>query len=597
MFRYVGLAWDPSQPKLVLESNRLAAGLVRARGWSTVLVRPGLQVFATGVKPRINGAYELQGSQGVVLGRLFRRAELETSESADITLARQESEVIRESGGRSLVLDFWGRYVAFISTASGHHSVLRDPSGALPCFHLKHQGVTIVFSWLDDVLALLTPDALPHVNWDALQAHILYGGLGWHETALAGVSEVLAGERFELESGTSTLLWSGIDIASSPSQTSSASAAAKLRDVVHACTRAWASCHDTILLRLSGGVDSSILASCLSADRTETDVLCVNYHSEGSDSDERLYARLAASRAGRDLIERERDANFRIDRVLTVARMPAPVAYAGWMNATTDARLAAAHRASAMFTGAGGDPLFFQFASWWPAADYLKVRGLDRGFPAAAMDAAHLSKSSVWHVARRAFGEWLRPDRRIRTTDVRAHVLLTPQALSPSWPQRRFAHTELLRSTLPIGKHMQAAHLLHPIGYYDPLERDAAPEIVNPLLSQPLVELCLRLPSYVLTEGGQGRALARRAFSADLHPEIATRRSKGGMEEHVKAILMANLPFARSMLLDGELARRGLVDRDKVEQLLSNTPTAIAAHMGHVHSLIGVEAWLTRWPR
>lgn len=595
MFRYLALAWDPDRQASALEAHHLGERLILASVWNAAMVRPGLKVFTAGAKPGINGAYALQGGHGVVLGRLFRRSDLDSPPTADITLTRQEAEQIRESGGRALVLDFWGRYVALIQSGPGHTCVVRDPSGTLPCFRVLHKGIAIVFSWLEDALALLPPSAHPRVNWDALRAYILLGELGWHETALDGVIQIVPGERLELGSETSTLLWSGVDIAAIPSGIDAMATPAQLRDLVRSCTRAWASCHDTILLRLSGGLDSSILASCLSCDDTQADVICVNYHSEGSDSDERRYARLAATRAGRDLIERERDPDFRIDRVLQCARMPAPVAYSGWMNAATDARLATAHSASAMFTGAGGDPVFFEFARWWPAADYLHDRGLDRGFVAAAMDAARLGRVSVWHAMGKAFAEWLLSKPRTRAT-AQANLLLVHETTIPSSQRERFVHPELVRSTLPIGKHMQAAHLLHPIGYYDPFEQTSAPEIVNPLLSQPLVELCLRLPTYVLTQGGQGRALARRAFARDLHPDIATRRSKGGMEEHVKAVLMSNIEFARSMLLDGELARRGLIDRDKVGQLLSSQPTALVGPMGHLHALIGVEAWLTRWP-
>jgi asparagine synthase (glutamine-hydrolysing) len=137
---------------------------------------------------------------------------------------------------------------------------------------------------------------------------------------------------------------------------------------------------------------------------------------------------------------------------------------------------------------------------------------------------------------------------------------------------------------------------MYPINYYDPFEREAAPEMVNPLLSQPLVELCLRLPSYVLTRGGRGRALARQAFAADLPPEIATRRSKGGMEEHIRAVLLDNLEFARGLLLEGELMRRGFIDRARVEALLCGPPATLASRAGEVHVCLGIEAWLRHWP-
>jgi asparagine synthase (glutamine-hydrolysing) len=597
MFRYIGLAWDNAQPMASARARQLAMGLQARAGWNAALVRPGLQVFAAGARPGINSAYPLQGDQGVALGKLFRRCDLGSLPASDVSLTPLEAERILESGGRALVRDFWGRYIAFIQTAPGATCVLRDPSGTLPCFLIRHHGVSIVFSWLEDVLEMLAHVEPPRVNWDALEAHILLGALGGRETALEGVSQILPGEVLDLSSGGSTLLWSAVDIAQSPTAHSAAQAAALLRETVRACARSWASCYDTILFRLSGGVDSSILLSCLAPDGTQADVICVNYHSPGSDSDERRYARLAAGRAGRDLIERERDSDFRIDRVLKIARMPGPVPYIGWMNARTDAKLASAHSAAALFSGAGGDPLFFEFARWWPAADYLRSRGLDAGFAAAAMDAARLGRVSVWRAAAMAVAERVRPNSPAREPSGHAAALLGQGLLNKEMQRERFVHPDLLRATLPIGKHTQTVQLMYPIGYYDPFEQASAPELVNPLLSQPLVELCLGLPTYVLTQGGRGRALARRAFAPDLPPPIATRRSKGGMEEHIEKVLLSNLAFARGMLIEGELVRRGLLDRTKVEELLSGKPTALAGPLSQIHALIGVEAWLARWPR
>ncbi len=142
---------------------------------------------------------------------------------------------------------------------------------------------------------------------------------------------------------------------------------------------------------------------------------------------------------------------------------------------------------------------------------------------------------------------------------------------------------------------MQTTALLYPIGYYDPFEQAAAPEIVNPLLSQPLMEYCLQLPTYLLIQGGRGRALARRAFADDLPAQVINRRSKGDMEEHVKAVLQSNLAFVRELLLDGQLAARGLIDRPKVEELLSGRPTTLSSAAGQIHSLVAIEAWLARW--
>jgi asparagine synthase (glutamine-hydrolysing) len=278
-----------------------------------------------------------------------------------------------------------------------------------------------------------------------------------------------------------------------------------------------------------------------------------------------------------------------------MSRAPGPVSHIGYLNAAVDARLAAANGASAMFTGAGGDQLFYEFNRWWPLADYLRLRGLDSGFPSAALDAARLGRVSVWRAVAMALMDRVRPSPTM-LAPLRQRPVLGDGIRSWRMQRGRFIHPALQgRTGLPIGKHMQTWALMYPIGYYDPFECERAPELVNPLLSQPLIELCLRMPTYVLTQGGQGRASLRRAFAADVPASIINRRAKGGMEEHIKDVLDRNVSFVRELLVDGELVRRGLVDREVVLALLSDKPTSVAGPMSEIHSLIGVEAWLGRW--
>ena len=69
------------------------------------------------------------------------------------------------------------------------------------------------------------------------------------------------------------------------------------------------------------------------------------------------------------------------------------------------------------------------------------------------------------------------------------------------------------------------------------------------------------------------------------------------MSEVVKSLLLDNLDFARSMLLDGELVRRGLILRHKAEAALSGRPSSVASNVMEIHDLIAIEAWTRRWSR
>jgi asparagine synthase (glutamine-hydrolysing) len=118
---------------------------------------------------------------------------------------------------------------------------------------------------------------------------------------------------------------------------------------------------------------------------------------------------------------------------------------------------------------------------------------------------------------------------------------------------------------------------------------------VTPLLSQPLLELLMRIPTWVLTAGGWDRALARRAFGHEVPRRILMRRTKGGQEEYAKSIFTRDLDFARDLLLDGRLVRRGLLDAVRLANVLSGQPSRTAAGNAELYGCLSMEVWLRQW--
>src|SRR5262249_54036655 len=116
------------------------------------------------------------------------------------------------------------------------------------------------------------------------------------------------------------------------------------------------------------------------------------------------------------------------------------------------------------------------------------------------------------------------------------------------------------------------------------------------LMSQPLIELCLRIPSYVWITGGRDRAIARRAFEHVLPPVIARRQQKGAIDQHNLQIFDANETYLRAMLLDGLLVKEGLLDRARLERYLTRGASRAGFEYNDVlrHHLC-TEAWLRRW--
>lgn len=595
MFRYIAFSWTPTDESQAHFAERLERALLERGAWHPAFEMFGHKVFMTGNARAVNDAYQLPPNQGVVLGRLFRRGGPTPTGRDDVDLSDFDAQRIVHSNGRSLIEQFWGRYVAFLPSGAGDARVLRDPTGALPCFHLAVEGVSIVFSWMEDLFQLLH---LPtqSVDWDAVAAHMLLGRVSGHKTTLDGVTQVLAGELTPMTaSGDPPLqLWSAADIARRPSSAGPAATARLLRDTVAECARSWASCYESFVLRLSGGVDSSILLGVLSEHLPASKFVCLNYHSSEPSGDERAYARLAAQERRVPLIERAVDEDILLESLLTAARTPLPLQYVGSMaTGRTDADVASAHQAGAVFNGAGGDQLFFEVQCTWPAADYLKVRGLDQGFIGAVLDAAHLGRVSFWSSLWRAVA-----DNRFKGNPVDnagGHLsLMPPEAIDAATRvAHRFVHSSWLAAQdLPIGKFHQLGMVISPLEYYNHHLREAAPERVHPLMSQPLMELCLSTPTFVLSQGGRGRGLARAAFTDSVPTEILNRRSKGQMENYIVKVLQRNRKFAREVLLDGVLAKHGLLDRQRAEGALADHSVSSPTRATEIHTWLACEAWL-----
>jgi asparagine synthase (glutamine-hydrolysing) len=150
------------------------------------------------------------------------------------------------------------------------------------------------------------------------------------------------------------------------------------------------------------------------------------------------------------------------------------------------------------------------------------------------------------------------------------------------------------RGVLP-GKieHVRALMRLHNIS--DGKERIAIAPMRYPLLSQPLVELCLRIPSWMWITGGRNRAVARDAFADSLPPMVLNRRTKGDFTAFCGGVYSRNRSVLREALLDGWLADNGVIDRAAVGAYLNNPAPPTTVDFYRLLEMAAVEAWAQAW--
>ncbi len=600
MFGYLALVWHDRDPA----AREQARGLIErcladSPQWQTVTRARGLHVCCTGIRAGASEARPLHGGCGVILGQLFERLYNNQSSVAPPVLDAARTAALLSSRGRDLVDHYWGRYVAFLyDELDGATRVLRDPSGGLPCLTVRFAGVRLYFSAMRDVqhLGLGGFD----VDWSYLAASVCLMRGHSSATALRAVSQILGGECVALreDHAQSEFYWDALQIAASGPIEDPGEAAHQLRDRVMDTTRAWASCYEAILLSLSGGLDSSIVYAALRDTPLKERLTCFHYYPTGSDMDERQFARSVARSGGSELLERPRDSTLSLAPLLGVEASHEPANYLYYLeHSRLDAALAAERGATAAFIGWGGDQLFYQERASFAAGDYLQRQGLRPHFFRIALDAAFMDRVSVWHVLHAAFAQQRRKYRwTLRAEVAKFRPLIRTEVLDDVYSRELHVHPLLsdARGT-PSGKLWHAFQLSSPWEFYDPLGSADDPERVAPLYSQPVIELCLRIPVDVLTLGGWDRAIARRAFRQELPREVANRREKGGIEWHVRGILEHNAGFVRELLLEGELVAAGIVDRQKLATALSGKASPLRASVGELLDFLGIEAWLRRW--
>lgn len=122
--------------------------------------------------------------------------------------------------------------------------------------------------------------------------------------------------------------------------------------------------------------------------------------------------------------------------------------------------------------------------------------------------------------------------------------------------------------------------------------RSSARRVRMPLLSQPVMEACLTIPSWMWIAEGQNRAVARTAFADLLPRQVLNRRSKGTFMNYVAGVYRRNSEHMRRFLLEGQLESRGLLDSDAVIRHFNRVLPPRDRSFMRIFDLCMIENWV-----
>lgn len=515
----------------------------------------------------------LPNGAGVVLGQLFDR---------DYRAANLDSYPGQETGpGPSeLAKDYWGSYVAILQRGA---IIARDPSGALPAFYRQEKGHLFVSNDVD-----LLADSFA-VCWDMLLDNIASEGFHDEKTCLADIYELRPGMYLHCTDPRPIEhpFWSPWDHCHLQPAISKARVAEELETTICKTVASLVSSYRKPLCLASGGLDSSIVLAALAAANVET--ACLTISTADPSGDERRYAAIVADHFGFALLEAQYETDHVSVASCAAPYLPHPKRRPLFQSMAHLAAKAAGEAGADMFiNGNGGDQIFSFTMSATPILDCLKAKRPLLEILATFENVSLLTGCSLgeaimglWRRSRKPTGYvwpmsnlFLKADR----------VLAAPKHPWLNCPPH----------ALP-GKAHHIAMILRMQEHIENPFQTNIPPMITPLMAQPILEACLAIQSWHWIQGGQNRAVAREAFRHRLPAEILTRKGKPGPASFSALLLQTYLPQMKERLLDGHLAREGIIDRTAVETAMANILAQDVNQCRRLLQLADAEAWCTHW--
>lgn len=483
-----------------------------------------------------------------------------------------------------LLTSHWGSYIALRHDprAPIFLSVFAEPIGSRACDYWQHDGVTMVGCdadrWLDRF-----PPANLGLDLEEIAQVIHYPSQAAETAPLSGIASLQTGAVtcFLRSAIKARRLWTPRDHCVPNDRVGDP---ATLALIVDASVAAWSSTYGKPIVELSGGLDSAIVAAGLV--RAGHDGLeAFTFFSDSLEGDERRFSRAAAERL--QLVAHE--LAFEISAMDESLLDDAAVGVRPGIGSTTffhDRQLAGigeARGADALFTGRGGDALFFQHPT------PLVVRDRRQGGKVLSLERleglARWCQTNVWGVA------------------ISAYFPAMPVSPATASQNRFCLHASHSRPSTwagPLegvsrGKRMQIEAIAGDRNAFGPSRCAQKMRVIHPLLSQPIVEYVLGQSLMTLTQGRRDRAMARAAYADRLPAALIERRGKGALSCFFGQTLARSAPLLRTHLLEGALAEAKLVDRKLLEQALDPEYLVRSGCYGEIIRLLVIERWMRGW--
>jgi asparagine synthase (glutamine-hydrolysing) len=527
------------------------------------------------------------GDYGFVIGVVFSR-----QTNAQLTHLPHE---VPLAGGilaisSWLMRECWGGYVAiFVCPLTNAVSIFVDPSGLCPVYCTETSTHILIAT---HIALLADPgNAVICPSYAALHSYLVRSELRQRQSCLNGVTELRPGEVVTVTASEqrSELIWRPENFMPSSKTVTFEEAAEELARVAGAVCKSWGELFGKVTVAASGGVDSSLICAALAT--RNLSFSCATVATLDPSGDERRFVRMLAGRLNVEIVDAVYDLRS-IDPLRSISEgLPRPSKKA-FMAALEAALFAAAAEVGTdiVFDGNSGDNLFCFLHSSVPVIDRIRQEGVGRGTFDTFHDMCLVTGCDIRSMARATIRRLFRQSSNLAWLP--DHRLLSRRDDSPNDYDPL---TPWLDSAIKIadGKKDHLALIMRSQLHVHGLAADGLPRF-SPLASQPLVEYCLGVPTWLWCAGGKNRAVARAAFANRLPREIVERTSKAGPDSFIHSYFKTHAKLLRELLMDGLLAHHEVIDREAVNYAFK-APAGDGENMLRLLDLCEAECWSQSW--
>ena len=488
----------------------------------------------------------------------------------------------------TLMNNYWGRYSgALYNPETKMLSLVRDPLGLEALFYMPYKDGMIFSSSLPKLYDVLLQK--PEIDWHYFAEFLLEKNYLIPETPFKNVCELLPGICLTYNDGSITqeFLWK----IPTKSTTNDKEIEGTLLNTLIKSTKAWTKKHEKISLQLSGGVDSSSILCLLKECAPNADIQGIHYNdTKNVASQEIEYAQQISKDCNTPLLHIDfQDARL-FDPLPQTWRPDKPST--GMVTHSSVKKLMEYTGDGLLFSGQGGDHVFLAPPPQESIADYWLEKGL-RGISNVVHEIGSIYRTSWPALAKTTFktlhNYYFGKEIRMQEFNL-DHEMLTKN-YTDNVQKKSFYLDKHLKQFKPA-KALHIKLLYHAVAYSDSIKEA---HVIYPLLSMPVVECGLRIPTYQSIKNGYNRYYFRKAVSRINPTKVIWRLNKGEVSASLVKALKKELEPLIALVENGLLLKNNVIDRVWFENRVERIRHGDAKDLLPLFRIIGAERWFKQW--